>query len=89
SGVVVVISTLTIAALFSPVRRRVQKMVDRRFYRQKYDAAQTLSQFAVAARDETDLECLLAAIEEVLEGTVQPKHSSLWIKPERKSLQRQ
>jgi hypothetical protein len=82
SAIVVVISTLAIAALFSPVRQRVQIMIDRRFYRQKYDAARMLSQFATTARDETDLEKLVEAMEEVLGQTVQPKYISLWLRPD-------
>lgn len=77
SEIIIVISTLAIAGLFTPVRRRVQAAVDRRFYRRKYDAEQALARFAAAARDEVDLERLAAALMEVIEETIQPEHTSL------------
>lgn len=82
SGVVVVVSTLVIAALFNPVRRQVQSLVDHRFYRQKYNAAQTLNRFAVAARDEVDMGKLSRALVDVVQETMQPEKISLWLKNE-------
>ncbi len=71
---VVVLSTLLIAALFNPVRRRVQDAIDRRFFRRKYDAEKVLQQFAATARDETDLDALTAELLRVIQETMQPEH---------------
>ena len=79
SGIFIVISTLVIAGLFNPIRKRVQAAVDRRFYRQKYQAEQTLAQFAAVARDEVDLDKLMAALMDVVEETMQPERVSLWL----------
>ena len=81
STAAVVLSTLAIAALFNPVRRRVQEAVDRRFFRQKYDAEQVLARFAATARDETDLDALTAELLRVIQETMQPASVSVWLKP--------
>ena len=74
------VSTLLIAALFNPLRGRVQEFIDRRFFRRKYDAAQTLASFTQTARDETRLEALAPALLAAVQDSVQPEQAWLWLK---------
>jgi hypothetical protein len=88
SPIVIVASTLCIAALFHPFRRRLQALIDQRFYRSRYDAAHTIAEFSKTLSDEVDLNQLRKDLLEVVQETMRPSHVSLWLRDSKVSNRR-
>jgi hypothetical protein len=84
SDLTIVLSTLAIAALFNPIRLLLQRGIDRRFYRKKYDASQTLASFDQTTHHEVDIEQLTGALQSAVEETIQPEYMAIWLKESRK-----